>query len=49
MPVLFAEATRFQSWPDVEAALAELTTIPAEMPIFEHPRNANWPTFSPIR
>jgi adenylosuccinate lyase len=29
---LFTEAARFQSWPDVEAALAELTVIPAEMP-----------------
>jgi adenylosuccinate lyase len=29
---LFTEATRFQSWLDVEAALAELTIIPAEMP-----------------
>ena len=32
MPVLFTEAARFQSWLDVEAALAELTIIPAEMP-----------------
>ena len=32
MPVLFTEAARCQSWLDVEAALAELTIIPAEMP-----------------
>jgi adenylosuccinate lyase len=32
VPVLFTEAARFQSWLDVEAALAELTIIPAEMP-----------------
>ena len=28
----FTEAARFQSWLDVEAALAELTIISAEMP-----------------
>ena len=32
VPVLFTEAARFQSWLDVEAALAELTIITAEMP-----------------
>jgi hypothetical protein len=32
VPVLFTEAARFRSWLDVEAALAELTIIPAEMP-----------------
>ncbi len=32
VPVLFTEAARFQSWLDVEAALAEPTIIPAEMP-----------------
>ena len=32
MPVLFTEAARFQSWLDAEAALVELTIIPAEMP-----------------
>ena len=32
MPALFTQAARFQSWLDVEAALAELTIIPAEMP-----------------
>jgi adenylosuccinate lyase len=29
---LFTESARFQSWLDVEAALAELTIIPAKMP-----------------
>jgi hypothetical protein len=29
---LFTQAARFQSWLDVEAALADLTIIPAEMP-----------------
>jgi hypothetical protein len=28
----FTEGARFKSWLDVEAALAELTIIPAEMP-----------------
>jgi hypothetical protein len=32
VPVLLTEATCFQSWLDVEAALAERTIIPAEMP-----------------
>ena len=32
MRALFTQAARFQSWLDVEAALAELTIIPAEMP-----------------
>jgi hypothetical protein len=32
VPVLFTETARFQCWLDVEAARAELTTIPAEMP-----------------
>ena len=32
VPVLFTEAARFQSWLDVEAALAELIIIPAKMP-----------------
>jgi hypothetical protein len=32
VPLLFTEAERFRSWLDVEAALAELTIIPAEMP-----------------
>jgi hypothetical protein len=32
VPVLFTEAARFQSRLDVEAALAELTIIRAEMP-----------------
>ena len=32
MPVLFTQAARFQSWLEVEAALAELTIIPAELP-----------------
>jgi hypothetical protein len=32
VPVLFTEAARFQSWLDVEAALAALTIIPVEMP-----------------
>jgi adenylosuccinate lyase len=32
MRALFTEAARFRSWLDVEAALAELTIIPAEMP-----------------
>ena len=45
---LFTEAARFQSWLDVAAALRELTIIPAEMSDSEHPRNANWPMFSPI-
>jgi hypothetical protein len=31
-PLLFAEAARFHSRLDLEAALAELTIIPAEMP-----------------
>jgi hypothetical protein len=31
LTVLFTEAARFQSWGDVEAALTELTIIPAEM------------------
>jgi hypothetical protein len=32
VPALFTKAGRSQSWFDVEAALAELTIIPAEMP-----------------
>ena len=32
MTALFTEAARSQSWLDVEAALAELAIIPAEMP-----------------
>ena len=32
MPVLFTEAARFRPRLDMEAALAELTIIPAEMP-----------------
>jgi hypothetical protein len=42
------EAARVQSWLDVEAALAELTINPRRNAGFEHPRNANWPMFSPI-
>jgi hypothetical protein len=41
---MFTEAARFRFWLDVEAALAELTIIPAENAGFE-PRNANWPMF----
>jgi hypothetical protein len=32
VPTRFTEAARFHSWLDAEAALAELTIIPAEMP-----------------
>jgi hypothetical protein len=32
MPALFTEPARLQFWLDVEAALAELTIIPGEMP-----------------
>jgi hypothetical protein len=32
VPVPFTEAARFRSWLGVEAALADLTIIPAEMP-----------------
>jgi hypothetical protein len=32
VPVLFTEAAGFPSWLDVEAALAELTIIPAGVP-----------------
>ncbi len=48
MRALFTEATRFQSWLDVEAALAELTIIPAEMPDSSIHGMRIGPMFSPI-
>jgi hypothetical protein len=48
VPALFTEAARFQSWLDVEAALAGLgpsSDNPRRNAGFEHPRNVNWPVF----